>query len=269
MKHAFDIYRRLIGVQIRSQVQYRVSFLLDLITTAFTVVVEFGSIALVIQRFGSLKGWQLGEIAFLYGMVEIAFNLMDMLFSGFDPPRFGLAVRQGSFDQLLLRPINITAQVMGSRLVLRRLGRVFFGAAIFAYALSINNIVWTLPKLLYLPVVIASLVAFFGGLFVIGGTITFWTVDSIEVLNMLTYGGGFTISYPITIYPDWLRRFFSYIVPAVFLNFYPALYFLDKPDPLNFPAIAPFLAPLVGFGMLWLSLRFWRFGIQHYQSTGS
>jgi ABC-2 type transport system permease protein len=58
-------------------------------------------------------------------------------------------------------------------------------------------------------------------------------------------------------------------VPAIFLNFYPALYFLDKPDPFNFPAIAPFVSPLVGFGMLWLSLRVWRFGIQHYQSTGN
>ena len=269
MWHTFSIYRRLLGVQIRSQLQYRLSFLLDLVSTALGVVFEFGSVALVIQRFGTLQGWQLAEIAFLYGLVEISFNLMDMLFSGFDPPRFGLTVRQGSFDQLLLRPINITAQVMGSRLVLRRMGRVVFGVAIFAYALSLNNIVWTVPKLLYLPVVIASLIAFFGGLFVIGGTITFWTVDSIEVLNMLTYGGGFTISYPMTIYPDWLRRFFTYILPAIFLNFYPALYFLGKPDPFNFPAFAPFVSPLVGFGLLWLSLQVWQFGIRHYQSTGN
>ncbi len=158
---------------------------------------------------------------------------------------------------------------MGAALELRRLGKIAFGIGLFIYALSLNNIVWTLPKLLYLPVVVASLVAFFGGLFIIGSTITFWTVDSIEVLNMLTYGGSFTISYPMTIYPNWLRGFFTFVVPAIFLNFYPTLYFLDKPDPLNFPSFAPFMAPLVGFGMLWLSLRFWRFGIRHYQSTGN
>jgi ABC-2 type transport system permease protein len=43
-----------------------------------------------------------------------------------------------------------------------------------------------------------------------------------------------------------MRRFFTYIVPAIFLNYYPALYFLNKPDPFNFPAFAPFLSPLVG-----------------------
>ncbi|MCC6603805.1 MAG: ABC-2 family transporter protein [Anaerolineae bacterium] len=269
MRHALEIYGRLLGVQLRSQLQYRASFVLDLFSTGLIVLFEFGSVALVLQRFEDLRGWQLPEIAFLYGLVEISFGLMDMLFTGFDPPVFGLRVRQGTFDQMLLRPINITAQVMGSDLALRRVGKIAFGVGIFAYALALNNIAWTLPKLIYVPVVIASLVAFFGGLFIIGSVITFWTVESIEVLNMLTYGGGFTMSYPMTIYPAWLRRFFTFVVPAIFLNFYPALYILGKPDPFNFPAFAPFLAPLVGFGTLWLALRFWRFGIRHYQSTGS
>ena len=269
MRHSLSIYGRLLGAQIRSQLQYRFSFILDLLATGFITVTEFGSMALVLQRFDNIQGWTLPEVAFLYGLVEISFGLMDMLFSGFDPPRFGQTVRRGTFDQLLLRPINITVQVMGSDLELRRLGRISFGVGIFILALTLNDIAWSLPKLLYLPVVIASLVAFFGGLFIIGSVITFWTVDSIEVLNMLTYGGSFTISYPMNIYPNWLRHFFTYIVPAIFLNFYPALYFLDKPDPFNFPAFAPFLAPLVGFGILWLSLRIWHFGIQHYQSTGN
>ena len=269
MKHTLNIYRRLLSVQIRSQLQYRVSFLLDLFSTGVLVLFEFGSMALVLQRFDNIQGWRLPEIAFLYSLVEIAFGSMDMIFSGFDPPDFGRQVRRGSFDQLLLRPINITAQVMGSHLEMRRLGKIAFGIGLFIYALTLNDIAWTIPKLLYLPVVIASLIAFFGGLFVIGSTITFWTVDSIEVLNMLTYGGSFTISYPMTIYPNWLRRFFTFVVPAIFLNFYPTLYFLDKPDPLNFPVIAPFLAPVVGFGTLWLALLFWQFGIRHYQSTGS
>lgn len=263
------MYRRLLGVQLRSQLQYRTSFLLDMLSTGMIVLVEFGSMALVLQRFDNLQGWRLPEIAFLYGLVEISFGLMDMLFSGFDPPDFGRRVRQGTFDQFLLRPINITAQVMGAALELRRLGKIAFGVGLFVYALSVNDIVWTIPKLIYLPMVIASLVAFFGGLFIIGSTITFWTVDSIEMLNMLTYGGSFTISYPMTIYPNWLRRFFTFIIPAIFLNFYPALYFLDKADPLNFPEFAPFMAPLVGFGTLVLALRFWHFGIQHYQSTGN
>jgi ABC-2 type transport system permease protein len=56
---------------------------------------------------------------------------------------------------------------------------------------------------------------------------------------------------------------------AIFVIYYPALYFLDKPDPLGMPPFAPFVAPLVGAGLLLASLAFWRFGLRHYTGTGT
>ena len=118
-------------------------------------------------------------------------------------------------------------------------------------------------------VVVASQVLFFGGLFIFGSTLTFWTIQPIEAVNILTYGGTEMMSYPMHIFPDWIRRFFTYIVPSIFLNYYPALYLLDKPDPLHLPGFAPFLAPIAGLVVLAAALIFWRFGLNHYQSTGS
>ena len=269
MKSAAGIYRRLIGVQVRSQMQYRASFLLDSFTTGFSVLISFVTLALILQRFDNVGGWSLAEVAFLYGMVEVAFGLMDMLFSGFDPDNFGRQVRLGAFDQLLLRPLGITLQVLGSQFLVRRLGRIAQGAAVLLYAIVTLHLHWTLLKLLYLPVVLASLVCFFGGLFIVGATITFWTVESIEAINILTYGGDEMMSYPMHIYPDWMRRFFTFIVPAMFLNYAPALYFLGRPDPLGLPAFAAFLAPVAGVGTLFVALLFWQFGIRHYKSTGT
>lgn len=264
-----SLYLRLIRVQIRSQLHFRTSFLFEMIGTALITTFEFGSLALVLQRFGGIQGWTVGEVAFLYGLVEMSFGLMDMIFSGFDPPNFGKFVRQGLFDQLLLRPVNITVQVLGSEFTLRRVGKIAMGAAIFALAVSLTDLMWTPAKVLYLPFVVLGMILFFGGLFIIGATITFWTVESIEVMNILTYGGSYTISHPMHIYQDWLRRFFTYFVPAIFLNYYPALYFLNKPDPFNFPPFAPFLSPIVGLAVFLFALAFWRFGMRHYQSTGT
>lgn len=269
MRHTLDIYRRLLGVQLRSQLQYRLSFLLDLVATVFIVLAEFASIALVFERFGHIKGWTLGEIAFLYGQVEFAFGLMDMVFTGFDPPSFGRSVRRGTFDRLLLRPVSVTFQVLGSDFALRRLGRIASGVAIFAFALANLDVQWTALRVAYLPVVAAGMFCFFGGLFIAGATITFWTIESIEIVNVLTYGGSYAISFPMHIYQNWLRRFFTYVVPAIFLNYYPTLFLLNKADPFNLPSFAPFLAPLVGIAVLLLSLAFWRYGITHYQSTGT
>src|SRR5262249_13010849 len=124
-------------------------------------------------------------------------------------------------------------------------------------------------KVLYLPFVVIGLIGFFGGLFMAGATLTFLTIDSIEAINILTSGGTGMIQYPAPIYPDLFRRAFMFIIPALFLNYYPALYFLDKPDPFHLPSIMPFMAPLVGIGLLFAALAFWRFGIRHYQSTGT
>jgi len=249
--------------------QYKISFVLETLATGLSLFLFFAMLALVFQRFESLGGWQLGEIAFLMGMVEAAFGLTQMIFSGFDPNIFSQRVRQGSFDQLLLRPVNVTAQVLGSRFSVRRLGRIVQGITIFAIGLSLTDIQWTLPKLCYLPLVILGLVSFFGGLLIFGSTITFWTIESFEAVNIVTYGGTEMLAYPMHIYPTSLRRIFTYIIPSAFLNYYPALYFLDRPDPFNLPSIFQFIAPVVGICCLIAALLFWRFGIRHYQSTGS
>ena len=242
---------------------------MDILATLCITFFEFGSLALVMQRFETIQGWTIHEVALLIGTVELSFGLMDMIFSGFDPAFFGRFIRKGDLDQLLLRPINITVQLLGADFATRRLGKISLGFIILIWALRAISIQWTMLKLLLMPMMVLSMIAFFGALFMIGSTITFWTIESIEAMNVLTYGGSYAMSHPMHIYQKWLRRFFTFVVPAIFLNYYPALYILEKSDPFNMPLIAPFMSPLVGFGFLIVAYWFWQYGIKHYQSTGS
>lgn len=269
MLFSIRVYSRLIAIRIRAQMQYRGSFLFDILTVAFISGANFLTVALVLIKFDGISGWSVAEVAFLFGMVETGFGVMDMVFSGFDPPYFGAHVRQGTFDQMLLRPVAITAQVFGSEFVIRRIGRILQGLIILIIAFRWLNINWTIDKLFYIPIVLISQVCFFGGLFILGAAITFWTVESIEAINIFTYGGTEMMSYPMEIFPGWMIRFFSLVLPAIFLNYFPALYFLNKPNPFDLPTWVSFLAPIAGFGVLLAGLAFWRYGIRHYQSTGS
>ncbi|MBE9473362.1 MAG: ABC-2 family transporter protein [Chloroflexi bacterium] len=269
MSHTFNIYRHLISVNIRGQMQYRVSFLFDVLATALITALSFGSIALILQRFNNIAGWTVYELAFLFGMAETAFGTMDIIFSGFDPPYFGRRVRLGTFDQMLLRPVNLVVQVLGSQFILRRFGRIIQGSIILLISLTHLEIQWTAVKILMLPVVFISLVIFFGGLFIIGATLSFWTVESLEVVNIFTYGGTELMQYPMEIYPNLIRTFFTYILPAIFLLYYPTLYILDKPDPLGMPPFSPFLAPFVAVAVFIVAFAFWNYGLRFYQSTGS
>lgn len=269
LRRTFRLYIRLLNANLRSQMQYRFSFWMDFFATGLGNGVYIITIAMILSRFGSIKGWTIGEVALLAGMAETAFALMDMLCSGIDPDYFSPMVRMGRLDQYLLRPVNLMVQLLGSRFLLRRLGRITGGLLILTASFLLTDIEWTAGKLLYMPVVILSQVISMGALFLIGSTITFWTVERIEAMNIFTYGGVELITYPMSIYPGWIQRVFTYIIPFIFLNYYPALYILDKPDPLGFPSFAPFLAPAVALGMGTAALIFWSYGLKHYQSTGT
>jgi ABC-2 type transport system permease protein len=65
MLKTLDLYRRLISVQIRSQMQYPGPFVFDTVATAFSLALYFVSLALIFERFGTMGGWRLAEIAFL------------------------------------------------------------------------------------------------------------------------------------------------------------------------------------------------------------
>ncbi len=77
------------------------------------------------------------------------------------------------------------------------------------------------------------------------------------------------VSYPMTIYQGWFKHFFIFVVPLAFVTYFPALYFLGKPDALGLPAVFQFLPPPAAAAFLALARAVWSFGVRHYQSTGS
>jgi ABC-2 type transport system permease protein len=269
LRRSISLLFRLLRIQVRSQLQYPASFIFNVVSNTIIMGSFFVAFALVISRFENIGGWTIGEVAFIWGITEFSFGMMDMIFSGFDYDTFGPMIRKGQFDQLLLRPVNITLQVLGSRFVLRRLGKIMEGLIIFFYGLSLIEVHWTIFKVLYIPILSASQVLFFGSMFIIGATTTFWTMERLEILNVFTYGGSEIMSYPMHIFPRAIRLIFTFLVPAIFLSYFPTVYILGKPDPLNAPGFTAFLAPFIGVAMLFLALKFWRFGIRNYQSTGS
>jgi ABC-2 type transport system permease protein len=77
--------------------------------------------------------------------------------------------------------------------------------------------------------------AFFLGLVVLQATLAFWTVESLEVANTLTYGGVYAAQYPIEIYSKWLREFFTFVVPLSCVAYFPIVGILGIDDPLGAP----------------------------------
>jgi ABC-2 type transport system permease protein len=259
------LYRRLLGALVRSQMQYRASFLMMTFVSFAATATELLAIVLLFGRFGELAGWSMGEVALLYGLASVAFGLNEMISAGFDD--FPQTIRRGEFDRVLLRPVSVFVQVLAADFQLRRLGRSSQGVLALALAFATTPIDWTPAKALYLPLAIAGGCVMFMALTVLGAVLCFWTVQSIEIINIVTYGGTEMASYPLPIYHQSLQRFFTFVVPLAFVSYFPALYLLDRTDPLGGPAWLPFATPFAALALAaWLA---WLVGVRHYQSTGT
>ena len=58
-------------------------------------------------------------------------------------------------------------------------------------------------------------------------------------------------------------------VPMATVSYFPAIAILRRQDPLGSSVLFQYLSPLIGIGFLVVTLRVWKFGVRHYQSTGS
>lgn len=263
----FHLYLRYLGISLRSQLQYRASFLLQTFGHLLVTAIEFLAIWILFDRFERLHDWTLPEVAVFYGFVNISFSFADAFARGFDV--FGNTVRLGDFDRMLLRPRTTIMQLAGQELTLKRAGRLLQGLLVLLWGFHTLGLTVTPDRLALSVLVLAGSISLFVGLVIIQATIAFWTVETLELMNSLTYGGVHAAQYPLSIYSTWLRRFFTLVVPLAATAYYPVVAILGRPDPLQPPAWLPWISPLAGFAFLGLSLLFWRLGVRHYTSTGS
>jgi ABC-2 type transport system permease protein len=267
MLDALRLWGRYAGISLRGQMQYRASFMLSALGQFLGSGTEFAGLYALFSRFGQLREWTLWEVALFYGVVNVSFAFADSLSTGFD--NFGTTIKQGDFDRLLLRPRSTVLQLAGQELALRRVGRLLQGAVVLAVASYALDLDWTLARVALLGAAVLGGICVFFALFVIQATIAFWTVESLEIMNTMTYGGVQTAQYPLSIYAAPFRRFFTFAVPLACVSYFPIVGVLGRSDPLGSPYWLQCVAPLAGLLFLLLALRFWKLGERHYTSTGS
>jgi len=266
--NAGRLYLRYLGISCRSQMQYRASFLMLSLGNFLVSGLEILSIYALFARFGSLRGWRLAEVALFYGIINVAFALAEAFSRGFDI--FSNLIRSGDFDRLLLRPRTTVLQVASQEVQLMRIGRLSQGMIVLVWAASALDVHWTAGRAALTLFAVLGGSALFCGLFVLQATMCFWTTESLEIWNTITYGGTETGQYPLTVYRPWFRKFFTFVVPLAAVTYFPALAVLGRPDSLlGSPLWFQCACPALGIMFLAGTMLVWRFGVSHYRSTGS
>lgn len=262
------LYLRYIENCLRAQMLYPTAFSLRLVTQFLITITEFGGLFALFARFGHIKGWTFPEIALFYGVVSVAFAVADTTCRGFDMfgPQF---IKTGDFDRVLLRPRPATLQLMGFEFGFTSLGRVIQGLIALFIAVALLHIGWSAAKVLLLLWAMIGGFALFFAILLLQATLSFWTVESLELVNTITYGGIEAAQYPLDIYAAWFRRFLIFMVPLGCVVYFPVAAVLGRSDMTGIPAWAGAVTPLAGPAFLIVAFFTWSRGIRHYTSTGS
>ena len=261
------LYFRSMGMLLKSQLQYPVSFLLQTLAQLVMEGGEMLALILIIDRFDRVHIWEAGDLFFFFGMMSVTFYLTECFGRGVTGA-FPSMVRSGQLDTLLLRPRGVLTQVLCSALDPRRIACIAVGTGALVIGSNLSRVVWTLPKALLLAEAF-----FFGfllilGLFMIEAIFCIHSVKSVELVNAVTYGGRSACQYPVTIYPRPLRILFTALAPFALVLQMPAAYILGKPL-FPWPAWTAFVCPLSGaavFGVIYVCFQR---AMRFYRSTGS
>lgn len=256
------LYFKYFLVHVKSELQYKVSFILSFISQFFVFFGYYFTIICLFDKFDTLKGFSVYDVLLTFSIIQFGFAFCESFFRGID--QFDKLIIDGGFDRILLRPQNLLLQVFGQEISIIKLSRLFQSIIILVIAVVNINVIWNIKKVITVICMLISSVIIFLSIFILAASYCFLTIKGLEVRNVFTDGGKHMAQYPIGIFKKGFIFFFTYIIPYGFVNYYPLLYILDKVDN-DLYMIAPLITILYLIPCIFIFYK----GIKKYTSVGS
>jgi ABC-2 type transport system permease protein len=249
-------------MRAKVRLAYRADFLVNAVGDVLVAGIGVVFLWAIFRNVPTISGWAYGEVLFVWGMAEATTGLFYVCFQGLWSvnQRYVLL---GEMDRVLLRPLDPYVQIMLDNVNLEALPVALLGVLMMAYA-STALPAFALWRWLLLPVFL------FGGVAVLAGVLTAVSSVGFRVLHRgtavgLVYQAAAFNRYPVTIFPRWIQRVLTFVVPFAFTAFFPATFFLGRNEWLGWALVQP----LVGLLVLVVGVGIWRRGLRHYRSPGS
>jgi ABC-2 type transport system permease protein len=256
------LYQNYILLNLKSQMQYRLSFFLSTLGQFITAFTTFFGLYFIFSKVNAVDIFTYQQVLICFAVVMTAFSLGELFGGGLAV--FARLLGNGEFDRALVRPRNIILQVLMPNMDFTRIGLLIQAIIVLCYAIPISGIVWTPDKILTLSMMIICGSALFFGLFLLKAACSFFTVESLEFLNLFTYGARQFGRYPFSIYGSGVLKILTFAIPLALFQYYPLLYLLDREQNILFMFL-----PVISLLFLIPCFAFFRFGLSRYQSIGS
>ena len=269
MKDFWRLFSSFFRVALRREMAYRGTFLAGIVGQWVGYGGTFLSLYILATSFQQVGGWNSGEIMVLYSLSLMSYAIGASFFFNFST---GLArrIRSGEFDASLMKPIHPFLHEVFSAgynvAYISHFSISFVILTVSLYQLHYKPTIWNVA---YLALMVLGAALIQAAALIASSVMSFFTVGRNPIADFLLWDMKEFTNYPITIFPKTIQFILTFLLPFAFLNFYPASALLGKAIPQGYPAILPFLSPLVGALVFALSVLLWNWGLKHYKSTGS
>lgn len=256
------IAAHLMRTSIQAQAQYRVDFLLQLGMSLFWVAWNVTPMWMIFEIRHEVAGWNREQAM----LVMSAFLILRALIEGLVSPNLnGLVshVRLGTFDFILLKPVDTQLLVSVSKVVPSKVVDLTAGLAIAAWSISrLERAPSAVELLAAASMLIAGSMAIYAIWLLISCT-AFWFVK-VDNLTFL-FGSIFDAArWPIVMFRGWVRAVLTFVIPIAIMTSYPALAILGRLD------LGAALVAWATGGMLLVASRLvWKWAIRRYSSASS
>ncbi|MET0693286.1 MAG: ABC-2 family transporter protein [Propionibacteriaceae bacterium] len=259
-------YAVLLRVGLAAALQYRADFVLTAVGAICYEAVSLAFVGVVIHAFGSIGGWTLTEVAFVYGIRSMGHALHGVL-SG-QLWAIDHVVREGEFDRYLVRPINPLMQLMTRRFQITAVGDLVFGATILAITAAIAPIEWPFTSIAFLIAAVIGSGLTESAIMLTIASLTFRLLASTPLLSVVdtvfvTFG-----PYPLSVLPKGVAYLLTFVIPLAFAAYLPAAILLHRTSDLYVPVWLAAASPAVGVVLYLGAVRFFHRQARSYSSPG-
>ncbi|MEK3686374.1 ABC transporter permease [Paenibacillus sp. FSL R10-2736] len=236
MKRYLEVYKQCMYSAVQSAAAYRMNFIVSsLITLAGNIL--FPLVTLLIYRSGtSFPGWSLYEVLLIQSVFTMSSGLSSLVFGGVLWTTMS-HVREGSFEVILLKPLNPLFFIVATTFSTESIGLFLGGVALFIFSALHVGAISALAWLQFAGMFIAG-TAVLAGLSLIMAAMSFkWVGNSriSELADSVLQVG----KYPLPIFPQAVQAVATMIIPVGMVGFLPASALLGRVQASDFAAIVP------------------------------
>lgn len=250
----YRFLRALMAVNLSSALEYRVSFISQIIGMFINNGIYFVFWLLFFDRFGNVRGYELQDVFLLFTVVAMGFGLSSM-FAGNVGPHLAEIIAQGRLDYYLVFPRNLLSHVIFSRMSVTSFGDLSF--ALVAYLFTGRFHPAEIGLFFICGLMAAMILA---GFAVISGSLAFF-MGNAQHASQQAANAIMTFSlYPQTLFTGGARMLLYTLIPALFVGGIPV-------EVIKTRSLLLLLMQVVAVIVIWLAaagIFYW--GLRRYES---